>query len=76
MFKDKNELIDSMKNYLKLKKNKVSNSLSKPTNEVINEKIKISEIDYYYSNIIARASKTMSDCRNNFMKLNKTGTDG
>ena len=65
-----------MKNYLKLKKNKISNSLSKPTSEVIDEKINISEIDYYYSNIIARASKTMSDCRNNFLKLNKTGTDG
>ena len=76
LFKDKNELIDSMKNYLKLKKDKISNSLSKPTNEVIDEKINISEIDYYYSNVIARASKTMSDCRNNFLKLNKTGTDG
>ena len=38
--------------------------------------IKVQEIDYYYSNVIARASKTMSECRNNFLRLNKTGTDG
>ena len=41
-----------------------------------NEKINIDNIDYYYSNVIARASKTMSDCRNNFIKTKKTGTDG
>ena len=27
------------------------------------------EIDYYYSNVIARASKTMSECRNSLLKL-------
>ena len=37
----------------------------------MNEKIKVEEIDYYYSNVIARASKTMSECRNNFLKLKK-----
>ena len=76
LFKDKNELVDSMENYLKLKKEKSSSNLSNNTKQVINEKIKVQEIDYYYSNVIARASKTMSECRNNFLKLNKTGTDG
>ena len=76
LFKDKNELVDSMINYLKLKKEKKSNFLSDSKNEVVNEKISVSEIDYYYSNVIARASKTMSECRNNFLKLKKTGTDG
>ena len=31
--------------------------------ELVSEKILIREIDYYFSNAIARASKTMSDCK-------------
>ena len=31
--------------------------------ELINEEILIKKIDYYFTNAIARASKTMSDCR-------------
>ena len=54
----------------------ISNFLPDSKNEVVSEKISVSEIDYYYSNVIARASKTMSECRNNFLKLKKTGTDG
>ena len=76
IFKDKNELLDSMENYLKLKKEKPSKQLSNKSIDVIDEKIKVYEIDYYYSNVIARASKTMSECRNNFLKQSKTGTDG
>ena len=37
---------------------------------------KIEEIDLYYSNVIARASKTMSECRSNLIKFKSTGTDG
>ena len=38
-----------------------------------NEKIFIKSIDYYFTNSIARASKTMSDCRNiKFDKKNRT----
>ena len=33
------------------------------------------KIDYYYSNSISRASKTMSDCRNARSQINKTGTN-
>ena len=44
--------------------------------EFENEKIHVSEIDYYYSNVIARASKTMSECRNSLSKVKKTGTYG
>ena len=76
LFKDKNELVDSMLNYLKLKKNKAPNPLSKIKNEFIDEKIIVSEIDYFYSNVIARASKTMSECRNSHSKFKNTGTDG
>ena len=76
LFKDKNELVDSMLNYLKLKSEKTSDPLAKAQSEFTNEKIHVSEIDYYYSNVIARASKTMSECRNSLLKLKKTGTDG
>ena len=39
----------------------------------INEKIEIKKIDYYFSNSIARASKTMSDCRTVVNKQLKNG---
>ena len=55
------------------KKNKIS---SKESLSIIsNEKIKIKPIDYYFSNSIARASKTMSDCRNVIYNNKKNGTN-
>ena len=65
-----------MLNYLKLKKEKVLNSLTKQKNEVMNEKINIRDIDYYYSNIIARALKQCQNVENSLLKLKKTGTEG
>jgi len=43
--------------------------------EASSEKINIKNIDYYYSNSIARASKTMSDCRNISNDNKKNGTN-
>jgi NADH-quinone oxidoreductase subunit G len=43
--------------------------------EVFSEKINIKNIDYYYSNSIARASKTMSDCRSISSDNKKNGTN-
>jgi hypothetical protein len=43
--------------------------------EASSEKINIKIIDYYYSNSIARASKTMSDCRNISNDNKKNGTN-
>jgi len=40
-----------------------------------NEKINIKNIDYYYTNAITRASKTMSDCRNIASNSKKNGTN-
>ncbi len=40
-----------------------------------NEKILINKIDYYFSNAVARASKTMSDCRGINFNLLKEGTN-
>ena len=32
--------------------------------------------DYYFSNVIARSSKTMIECNNSKIDLKKTGTEG
>ena len=41
--------------------------------EFISEEMFIKPIDYYYSNSISRASKTMSECRQINQKIKKTG---
>ena len=74
IYKDKEELIDRMMNYLKLDQ-KINNK-DKIISEFFSEKIVIDHFDYYYSNVIARASKTMSECRNEKLKVKSTGTDG
>ena len=74
IYKNKGELIDRMMNYLKLDQ-KISNK-DKIISEFFSEKIVIDHFDYYYSNVIARASKTMSECRNEKLKVKSTGTDG
>ena len=72
LFNNKDELLHTMMSYLKEKKNN--------NNEVecnyVSENIDIGDIDYYYSNVIARSSKTMTDCRNEKLKLKNTGTEG
>ena len=73
LYTNKEELINVMKNYLKLNKDKI---FEVPNYEFINEKIYIDDLDYYHSNSIARASKTMSDCKDISLNLKKTGTDG
>jgi NADH-quinone oxidoreductase subunit G len=55
------------------KKNKVTNN--EISSVEINEKIAIKPIDYYYSNAIARSSKTMSDCKNTMNNNKKNGTN-
>ncbi len=39
------------------------------------QEVRINKIDYYFTNAIARASKTMSDCRNINVKPKKNGTN-
>ena len=76
LFNDKNEVESSMFNYLKLK-----NEIKKTKNNKINQNDFYDEIlnveikDYYFSNVIARASKTMLDCFNSKLDIKKTGTD-
>ena len=74
LYKDKDELVDSMMNYLNL--NKKTNVKDEIVTNFLSEKINIDKIDYYYSNVICRSSRTMLDCRNEKLKLKKTGTEG
>jgi len=43
--------------------------------DFVSEIIKIKELDYYFTNSISRASKTMSECRQIKQESKKTGTD-
>jgi Domain of unknown function (DUF1982). len=43
------------------------------TIEFLSEEIKIKPLDYYYSNSISRASKTMNECRQIKQEVKKTG---
>ena len=61
-------------NYLNLKKN-INDNTNIPVVDFIEEKIILDLNDYFYSNVIARASKTMSECRNIKIKSKKTGTE-
>ena len=78
LFNDKDELESSMFNYLSLKKEKQKETLKTniETIEFINEDLKVKFKDYYFSNVIARASKTMLDCNNSKIDVKRTGTEG
>ena len=78
LFKNKEELESSLLNYLNLTNEKNLSKESTDIKDLVykNEEIKINNIDYYYSNAIARASKTMFKCRNEKIKLKATGTEG
>ena len=43
---------------------------------VKNEDLKIFVKDYYFSNVIARSSKTMLNCYNSKLETKRTGTEG
>ncbi len=78
LFNDKDELESSMFNYLNLKKEKQEN-LSNTKVDLINFEDEILEItykDYYFSNVIARSSKTMLNCNNSKLEVKRTGTEG
>jgi len=78
LFNDKDELESSMFNFINLQKE--NKNLEKPkilTKENFNnEELIVDYKNYYFSNVIARASKTMLECHNSKIKIKKTGTDG
>ena len=80
LFNDKDELESSMLNYLNLKKEKQINEDKENTkldeNEFKSETLNIVVKDYYFSNVIARSSKTMVECNNSKLNLKSTGTEG
>jgi len=78
LFNDKDELESSMLNYVNLKKEKEKLGSLKQydINDFENETLKVCIKDYYFSNVIARSSKTMLDCNNSKIDIKSTGTEG
>ena len=80
LFNDKDELESSMINYLNLQKEKqnslVDQNKNISTDDFNNEALTVSVKDYYFSNVIARSSKTMVECNNSKLNLKPTGTEG
>ena len=78
LFMNKEELESSMLNYLNLfnKNNEHKKNTIIDNTQFYLENIDSGNYDYYYSNSIARASKTMSNCRNDKIKFELTGTEG
>ena len=78
LFNDKDELESSMFNYLKMNKDQQTSELDHELNEsnFSDEFLKVDYKDYYFSNVIARSSKTMLECNNAKIDLKKTGTEG
>ena len=80
LFNDKDELESSMINHLNLQKEK-QNSVVDQNNDIKsdnfqNETLKVNVKDYYFSNVIARSSKTMVECNNSKLNFKSTGTEG
>ena len=73
LYTNKQELIDNFLNYLN-QKTKKNDELIK--NEFLKEEILVDKIDYYFTNVVARSSKTMAECRNVKSVSLKNGTDG
>ena len=78
LFNDRDELESSMFNYINLKKEKQERHSNSKINlsNFEDEILKITYKDYYFSNVIARSSKTMLDCNNSKIEVKRTGTEG
>ena len=76
LFNDKEELVSSMFNYLNLNRENKIVQQNNPYNEFENENLIIEVKNYYFSNVIARSSKTMVECNNSKQSLKSTGTEG
>ena len=78
LFNDKEELESSMFNYLNLQQEKQNKTYDDSNSSIDfrNENLTVDVKEYYFSNVIARASKTMIECNNSKMNLKSTGTEG
>ena len=78
LFNDKDELQSSLINQINLmiEKNKSKNATLIENLTFEKEILKIDTKDYYQSNVIARASKTMGECKLAKINFKSTGTEG
>jgi len=78
LFNDKDELDSSLLNQINLyiEKNKSTKFSDVENLEFKQEILNVNNEDYYYSNAIARASKTMFECKKAKINLKLTGTEG
>jgi len=78
LFNDKDELDSSLLNQINLyiEKNDLKKFSDIKDLDFKSEILKIKTEDYYYSNVIARSSKTMLNCKNAMTNLKSTGTEG
>jgi len=78
LFNDKEELDSSLLNQINLflEKNNSKKFSNIQNIEFNSEILKIAPQNYYNSNVIARASKTMNECKSAKINLKLTGTEG
>jgi NADH-quinone oxidoreductase subunit G len=78
LFNDKDELDSSLLNQISLYLDKNNSKKFQDILDLEFKKgfLKVFTEDYYYSNVIARASKTMFECKSAKAKLKLTGTEG
>ena len=71
------EVLDTISNFSKINELPTLSEIKnkKLQSDFISEEVLVRELDYYYSNSISRASKTMSDCRQIHQKIKKDGTN-
>ena len=78
LFNDKDELDSSLLNQINLyiEKNNSIKSSDAENIEFNQEILMIDNEEYYYSNVIARASTTMFECKASKANFKLTGTEG
>ncbi len=71
------EVLNLIQNFSKLNDlpNFSDNNEKKKASNFFSEEVLIKDLDYYFSNSISRASKTMSECRQIKINSKKTGTE-
>ncbi len=73
------QLLNKVKNFSGIgslpKKQKINFSNLNDNDRLIDEEIRINNIDYYFSNSISRSSKTMGECRSIKLKALKKATN-
>ena len=73
IYNHKEQLVSDMFDFISNNKN---NQFPPILGSFYDEQIFTEYTDYYYSNVVSRSSKTMSECRNIRNNIKKTGTEG